>query len=104
MSADFDRVPVDSSSISSIGYLKDDGILEIQFRNGRVYRLFLVPATVWANLLQSESKGAFFNRFIRDRYPHVLVPPDAPDHLIEDLRLSLEALKSRGESEDPPLK
>jgi hypothetical protein len=95
MSADFERVPVDSSSISSIGYLNNDGILEIEFRNGSIYRLFLVPATVWADLLQSESKGAFFNRFIRDRYPHALIPPDTPDHLMEDLRLSLEAFKSR---------
>ena len=52
--------------MSSVGY--DDALatLEIEFRNGGVYRYFAVPAAVHAALMQSASKGAFVSRLVRD--------------------------------------
>jgi hypothetical protein len=60
------RVPVESSSIDSVGY--DDEILEVRFNNGGVYRYFGVPPEVCLELLRAASKGSFFNRRIRGRY------------------------------------
>jgi hypothetical protein len=57
---------VDSTSIASIGYERD--VLEVQFRNGAVYRYHGVPRAVFARLLAAESKGRFFNRRIRDAF------------------------------------
>jgi len=70
------RVPVDSSSIESIGYEKN--VLEVRFRNGGLYQYFDVSEEVVALLMRADSKGAFFNRSIRGRYPsRRLKPPQA---------------------------
>ena len=60
------RLPVESSSIDSIGYEKK--VLEVEFRNGGVYQYFDVPEEQLVMLMRAGSKGAFFNRNIRGRY------------------------------------
>jgi hypothetical protein len=60
------RVSVESSSIDSVGY--EDEVLEIRFRNGGVYRYFGVPPEVCLDLLRADSKGRFFNRYVRGVY------------------------------------
>jgi hypothetical protein len=62
-----ERQAVSSRAISSIGY--QAGALEIEFVDGDVYRYFLVPRGLFIEFMQAESKGAFFNERIRDRYP-----------------------------------
>ena len=62
-----ERQAVSSRAISSIGY--QAGTLEIEFVDGDVYRYFLVPRGLFIEFLQAESKGAFFNERIRDRFP-----------------------------------
>jgi hypothetical protein len=63
------RQPVSSSSLASLGYSKESSTLEVEFRSGIVYRYFAVPLSVFTELLQSESKGTFHNRFIRGVFP-----------------------------------
>jgi KTSC domain len=72
------RVPVESSSLDSVGYEKN--ILEVHFRNGGLYQYFDVPEEMVALLMRAGSKGAFFNRNIRGRYPSVRLesPQAAP--------------------------
>lgn len=60
------RVPVESSSIDSVGYEKN--VLEVGFRNGGVYQYFDVPEETLVTLMRADSKGAFFNQSIRGRY------------------------------------
>lgn len=60
------RVPVESSSIESIGYEKS--VLEVSFRNGGLYQYFDVPEELLLMLMQADSKGAFFNRNVRGRF------------------------------------
>lgn len=60
------RMPVQSSSLESVGF--EDGVLEVRFRNGGVYRYFGVPVIVFLRLLRAGSKGRFFNLEIRDAY------------------------------------
>jgi KTSC domain len=67
------RVEVESSSVSSVGYDAELSVLELEFRNGGVYRYFAVPASVHEALMRSESKGAFLSRQVRDAYPFVRV-------------------------------
>jgi hypothetical protein len=62
-----ERQAVSSRAISSIGY--QAGTLELEFVDGDVYRYFLVPRGLFVEFLQAESKGAFFNERIRDRFP-----------------------------------
>jgi hypothetical protein len=64
------RAPVDSTSLASVGYSPEHSVLEVEFRNGRIYRYFTVPAKVYEQLMAAESKGSFVNRFIRDVFPY----------------------------------
>ena len=65
-SAAVKRHQVSSRAIRSVGYRA--GTLEIEFVDGDVYRYFSVPPRVFLELMQAESKGAFFNERIRDRF------------------------------------
>jgi hypothetical protein len=63
------RQPVESSVIRSVGYEQATSVLEIEFHTDKVYRYFAVPRTVYQGLLDAPSAGAYFNEFVRDRYP-----------------------------------
>ena len=60
-------IPVSSSHLRSIGY--EDGILRVSFRNGRSYSYSGVPYNVFKELLNAESKGKYFEKFIKNIYP-----------------------------------
>ena len=82
-----------SRSLTSVGYDAAASALEIEFQSGRVYRFEGVPQSVHAWLLRTPSKGAYFNRMIRDCYPYRDVTPGEPQRdLSEDLQRSLDRL------------
>lgn len=62
---------VDSGSISEVGHYhwRDEDLLVMRviFRNQRVYDCFPVSRDLFDGLLLSESKGKFFNEFIKDK-------------------------------------
>jgi hypothetical protein len=62
------REPVVSSSLSSLGYDRQNRRLEAEFRNGGVYEYFDVPARLVEELLAASSLGAFFNARIRESF------------------------------------
>jgi DnaJ-class molecular chaperone len=61
---DIGRVDVKSSNIKSVGYDKDNNLLQIEFRNGYIYEYFNIPKGIFIGLLDAESKGRFGNRYI----------------------------------------
>lgn len=57
-----DREPVESTLIASMRYVREQRLLEVQFREtGHVYQYYDVPPEEYAALWQSESKGIYFN-------------------------------------------
>ena len=64
-----DRVPVASSNIAMIGYDAREQVLEVEFKNGRVYQYFGVPESVHVDLMGAGSQGKFFNANIKNAYP-----------------------------------
>jgi len=68
--ATIQRAKVDSESLASVGYDDDHHILEAEFTRGDVYRFFLVPRRAFDELLNADSKGAYFTRYVRGRYAH----------------------------------
>jgi KTSC domain len=60
---------VESSLLSSIEY-SSDHTLDLRFRSGVTYRYFAVPQTVVEGFIAAESKGTYFNRHVRDRFPY----------------------------------
>lgn len=77
------RQPVDSSSLASVGYDPTSQTLEVEFRNGGVYRYFGVPVSVCEALLSASSKGGFLVAEVRHQFPYVRVSgpphPSLPD-------------------------
>jgi len=69
-----DRMPVESSTLKSIGYDPETSTLEVEFRRGAIYQYFDVPPDVYAQLMSASSHGQFFVHHIRNHFPtrHVL--------------------------------
>lgn len=59
---------VESSVIDEIAYHPMARVLEIKFKNGRVYTYMSVPPETYQNLKNAESKGRFFNEHIKHDY------------------------------------
>lgn len=55
--------------LKSVGYEAATAELEVEFRNGDVYRYYAVPPSMHRDLIAADSPGAFFNRHINDHYP-----------------------------------
>jgi hypothetical protein len=63
-----ERTPVVSENLASVGHDVSGRVLEIEFRNGRIYQYFAVPRSVFAGLMGAGSKGEFFTSHIRGHY------------------------------------
>lgn len=63
------RILVDSTSVKSVWYCSLRCLLEVEFRDGSCYQFFSVPEERFQHFVSAESKGAFFNREIRNRFP-----------------------------------
>ena len=57
---------VDSTDIASVGYA--DGILNIRFHSGGLYRYSNVPLAIYQSLISASSKGKYFHANIKGRY------------------------------------
>lgn len=58
-----------STVIRQFDYDSAEHRLDVQFVSGRRYSYFGVPEKLVADMRKATSKGGFFNRRIRDRYP-----------------------------------
>lgn len=56
-----------SSNLKGVAYQGD--VLTVQFLNGTIWRYSGVPANVFDEMMKSESKGSYFSRVIRSKYP-----------------------------------
>ena len=62
------RTVVESSCLEAVGYDHANLVLEVQFKNGHVYRYFNVPYVAVEQLMTARSLGRHFNSNIRDRF------------------------------------
>jgi hypothetical protein len=63
-----ERVPVESSSLVSVGYDSGTLTLEIEFKSGTVYQYFDVPENIHAELMNHNSKGTYFSAVIKNNF------------------------------------
>lgn len=61
---------VDSTAIRQIDYQPEHGKLFVTFHDGDEYVYVGVPLRVTEAFERAPSKGRFFQRMIRDRYPY----------------------------------
>lgn len=71
------RTKVESSAITSIGYSKRLRALEIEFRNGAIYRYLEVPIDTYHELMAAASKASYYDANIRNHYRSVHVKSHA---------------------------
>ena len=72
-------IPLHSSLLVWVRYEARTRRLEVLLRDGGRYQYFDVPESCYQQLLEADSKGGFFNRSIRNRFPwRDLSLPHAP--------------------------
>jgi hypothetical protein len=62
------RIPLQSSVLAAAEYFPELTALDIVFHTGEVYRYSKVPLLLYRELLEADSKGAFFNAHIRNQF------------------------------------
>lgn len=63
---------VESTTLRALAYDGDRGILQLEFCTRAIYHYYGVPAAIYEALLGAPSKGSYFNRAIRGRFPYAL--------------------------------
>lgn len=72
-------VLVQSSSLAYVDYQSSRAILRVVFRDGTAHQYAGVPFGTYHDLLQADSKGAYFNRHIRNFFPHEALCAEGPE-------------------------
>jgi hypothetical protein len=62
------REAVQSTALVSVGYSKRQHALEIEFRNGAIYRYLNVAPAIYHDLMIAPSKARFYDENIRRKY------------------------------------
>lgn len=62
------REAVQSTALASVGYSKRLRALEIEFRNGAIYRYLDVDRSIYRELMIAPSKARFYDERIRRKY------------------------------------
>lgn len=63
-----ERITVEKSHITGIGYDRDSRTLEVTFGGERSYTYALVDEATFDGFVAAESKGKFFNENIKGKY------------------------------------
>jgi KTSC domain len=67
------RDAVQSTALASVGYSNRLRALEIEFRNGAIYRYLSVPPAIYHDLMVAPSKARFYDENIRRKFRSVHV-------------------------------
>jgi len=62
------RIPLESTALATVGYSKKLRALEIEFRNGAIYRYLEIEPSVYDAFLKAPSKARFYDQNIRHKY------------------------------------
>jgi hypothetical protein len=63
-----DWVPVESGLFSSAAYRASARQLYLRFQDGKIYRFFDCPVTVYDEFIAAASQGRYFSQQIRNRF------------------------------------
>ena len=64
------RTPVKSNNIISVGHDPETKTLEVEFKNGGVYRYADVDAERHSAMMKADSVGAFLHAHIKGKHAH----------------------------------
>jgi hypothetical protein len=99
-----DWMPVESGLFSSAAYRAGVRQLYLRFQDGKIYRFFDCPVTVYNEFVTAASKGRYFSQQIRNHFPYEMVRRGSSCNqhctspqlcLAEQLRASVVLAKAR---------
>lgn len=67
-------IQVKSDVLKEIRYFEDSEKLQVLFRNGTAYEYELVPSGLMLSFLMAESKGRFFNSYVKGHFSSTRIP------------------------------
>ncbi len=67
------RWKVDSSMILAVNYDTNQECMELELHSGAVWRFRHVPAILIEDMLKAESKGKFYNLWVKDLFEKEVV-------------------------------
>lgn len=97
-------MPVESGLFSSAAYRAGVQQLYLRFQDGKIYRFFDCPVTVYHEFVAATSKGKYFSRQIRNRFRYEMLRRGSSGNrhgaspqscLEEQLRASVSLAKTR---------
>lgn len=110
------RLPVESSDLVSIGYDARERLLEIEFKENRVYQYFEVEPDIYERFTRTDSYGEYFYAHINKHYryrrvetgsegrlPSTLAFVDGSTSAFQDLQAVCEPLGIEVEQLDLPV-
>lgn len=68
-----DWMPVESGLFSSAAYRAGVRQLYLRFQDGKIYRFFDCPVTVYSEFVAATSKGRYFSQQIRNHFRYEMV-------------------------------
>lgn len=74
-----------SRLLATIAYDHNQAVLHLEFCDGTVYQYFQVPRQTYQDLLQADSKGTYFNRYVRRVFRYARLQPSAASDLAPNL-------------------
>ena len=66
-------IQIQSSLIKTIGYAEKEKVLDVEFQNGRKYRIFCFPLNKLSKFVLAGSKGKFYHKEIKGKYPYLKI-------------------------------
>jgi len=96
-------MPVDSGLFSSAAYRAGGQQLYLRFHDGKIYRFFDCPVTVYNEFVAAASKASYFSQQIRNHFRYEMVRRGSGNRqcaspqpcLAEQLRASIVLAKAR---------
>jgi hypothetical protein len=83
--------PVESSHVAAIGYLEDERVLLVRYRDGALYAVPGMPLSVWEACQTAESKGRYLARL---RGAMILLTKGGAEQESQSMRADLSARES----------
>ncbi len=81
------RLPVESTDLVSIGYDAKERVLEIEFKEDRIYQYTDVEPDVYERFMRADSYGEYFFAHINKHYRYQRVHDKKDDRLFDKLAL-----------------
>ena len=84
-------VSVESGLFAAVAYREGPRQLYLRFCDGKIYRYFECPVSVYQEFLTAASKGSYFSQHIRNHFPYEVIYRSGSGNPSESLEQQLSS-------------